>query len=623
MASIAHNNPWLRECEPDPFDPLVAASQLSEQCTPLDVVAGHLKDDGAFTTGCVSWMRERGYDPSDIGSFAKSVEVPQGLFVSSLKPLAKTERREALNGYMAQRPTAPMPSKVPDFEGWNRRVIYATEGSSSLKAKAAWAVFTEANRPEQMFSFGGRISWVKADRQSSVSLEQLSNDGFLFLHHVLIEWRDKDLFGPEWEREPETPVLKNMQANPHCPLPPLLGVRPAPVFGPGGVLADGWGYDAATKLFIWPRGLSIPFVPRVPTNADVAKARNLIEHELLGDFPFDDEASKTNAIAALLHPFVRPMISGATPLHLIDKPTPGTGGSLLAEAITFPALGESPPFMSAGKLEDEWRFRLFAELRGGPAVIVLDNITEQLKSETLASMLTAPDTVKDRIIRSSETVAVPVRNLWIATGNNMRLSNEMARRSVLSRMDANMERPEEGREFLHPRLMEWAREHRSELVWAALVMVQAWVAAGCPRGSKRKGSFDSWAETMSGIFEVVGIKGFMDNNDKLRQLSDVEGEAWKMFVEAWLETHGTSAVGAGELLDLAEEHLGQVVNLGSYGQSRSTKWGTTLRAKRGAVIAGHKITPDGTKQRAAQWRLVPVNQEGAKGEPDGIGSLDE
>jgi hypothetical protein len=32
-----------------------------------------------------------------------------------------------------------------------------------------------------------------------------------------------------------------------------------------------------------------------------------------------------------------------------------------------------------------------------------------------------------------------------------------------------------------------------------------------------------------------------------------------------------------------------------------------LRNKRGSVIAGHKITDAGTKQRAAQWRLVPVN----------------
>ena len=32
----------------------------------------------------------------------------------------------------------------------------------------------------------------------------------------------------------------------------------------------------------------------------------------------------------MLLPFVRELIDGPTPLHLIEKPTPGTGGTLLA-----------------------------------------------------------------------------------------------------------------------------------------------------------------------------------------------------------------------------------------------------------------------------------------------------
>ena len=37
-------------------------------------------------------------------------------------------------------------------------------------------------------------------------------------------------------------------------------------------------------------------------------------------------------MAAVLHPFVRPMISGPTPIHLFDKPQSGTGATLLADA---------------------------------------------------------------------------------------------------------------------------------------------------------------------------------------------------------------------------------------------------------------------------------------------------
>jgi hypothetical protein len=593
------------------FDSEWATSELAVDRTPFDVARTVLDDDGEFSPELVLWLLANGCDATDIGRFARRSNVPTSQFLAARKSMV--EAKSMTVGFVRESPPCTPPEKFPDFNGWERPQLFAPGGSSSGKAKQAWRVFRSANTPEQLFRFAGSVSWVKATSDEPGVLAKVSIDGFLFLHHALINWGFIQ-HGAWKECEPPAPVRKNMLADPHCPLPPLEGVRPAPVFGPGGVLTNDWGYDAPTKLFIWPRNLDIPLVPRAPTAADVAKAKHLIAEELLGDFPFDDEASKTNAIAALLHPFVRPMITGATPLHLIDKPTPGTGAGLLTEAITFPALGHAASMMSAGKLEDEWRFRLFAALLGGPAVIVIDNVNEQLKSETLTSMLTAPDTITDRVIRTSETVTVPVRNLWIANGNNVSLTKEMARRSLLIRMDANMEHPEEGREFRHLNLMEWAAEHRGELVWAALVMVQAWVAAGCHPGSKRKGSFDSWAATMSGIFETVGIPGFMENNDKLRQLADVESDAWTALVEAWLEQFGTASVGAGDLLPFAEEYLAQVVDLEGYGQAKSTKWGMTLRTKRGAVISGYKITSAGTKQRAAQWRLVRMEEAGTLGE---------
>jgi hypothetical protein len=174
-------------------------------------------------------------------------------------------------------------------------------------------------------------------------------------------------------------------------------------------------------------------------------------------------------------------------------------------------------------------------------------------------------------------------------------------------MDAGLEHPEEGRVFRHDQLIEWAEVHRGELVWAALVLVQAWVAAGMPAGSKSKGTFERWARTMGGILEVCGIPGFLGNNDKLRAYSDPEGDAWLAIVTAWSEQYGEKSVGAGELLSIAEEHLPDLAD--SYGTGRSTKWGTMLRSKRDAVIGGKRIVSAGTKQRAAQWRLVPMNQK--------------
>jgi len=60
---------------------------------------------------------------------------------------------------------------------------------------------------------------------------------------------------------------------------------------------------------------------------------------LLGDFPFADQASRANALALLLLPFVRPLIDGPTPLHLIEAAKPGTGKGLLADVVHAIATG--------------------------------------------------------------------------------------------------------------------------------------------------------------------------------------------------------------------------------------------------------------------------------------------
>ena len=49
---------------------------------------------------------------------------------------------------------------------------------------------------------------------------------------------------------------------------------------------------------------------------------------------------KAHAIALMFLPFVRDSITSPTPLHLIHKPTVGTGSTLLATACLTPALGQ-------------------------------------------------------------------------------------------------------------------------------------------------------------------------------------------------------------------------------------------------------------------------------------------
>ena len=215
----------------------------------------------------------------------------------------------------------------------------------------------------------------------------------------------------------------------------------------------------------------MPEIAESPTETEIVAARELLCEELFGDFPFTGAAERAHVVALLLLGFLRGMIIGPTPLHLIEKPTPGTGATLMVDAISTILTGEGASVMTEGRDDEEWRKRVTAKLRQIPSMVLIDNLRHKLDSSAMAAVLTAPFW-EDRILGVSEMTRLPIRCLWIATGNNPEFSNEMARRIVRIRLDANVEQPWHRSGFRHPDLMIWVRAPRARLVSACLTLCQ-------------------------------------------------------------------------------------------------------------------------------------------------------
>ena len=159
---------------------------------------------------------------------------------------------------------------------------------------------------------------------------------------------------------------------------------------------------------------------------------------------------------------------------------------------------------------------------------------------------------QDRWLGRSEMIHVPVRCAWLATGNNPALSNELARRSIRIRLDAKVDRPWLREHFKHPDLREWVRTHRAELIWAALTLGQAWIAAGRPEARPLLGMFEDYCNIMGGVLSVAGIPGFLGNLDEFYTASDAEGNAWRAFVASWADRYGTRDVGVVDLWKIVD-----------------------------------------------------------------------
>jgi putative DNA primase/helicase len=356
-------------------------------------------------------------------------------------------------------------------------------------------------------------------------------------------------------------------------------------------------------------GFRLPNIPDRPTPAEIGAAQSLLLGEMLGEFPFTGEAERAHALALLLLPFVRPMIAGPTPLHLIEKPAPGTGATLMVDAMSLVTTGVGASVMVEGRDEDEWRKRLTAKLRTIPTMLLIDNLRRRLDSSSVAAALTAPYW-EDRILGKSEMTRFPIRCTWVATGNNPQVSNEVARRLVRIRLDPHVDQPWMREGFRHPELLSWVRENRARLVAACLTLGRAWIASGQPRHRKTIGSFEGWSQVIGGILEVAGVPGFLDNLREMYETADAEGAIWRVFIAQWWDRHGTAQVGTSDLHQLALA-CEPPLPLGS-GNDRSqrTALGRGLVRMRDRVfdigISRVRLENRGEKQGAQRWRLTLV-----------------
>ena len=380
------------------------------------------------------------------------------------------------------RPTSPLPQ------------MRADDGDLARLTDRSWSLLFASNAPPWLYRCGGGPSWVERDDDGRPVPRPMTEDRLRHVLAQLVNWRKRAPNGDLVPAYPPPVLLKNLLATPDPALPVLAGIVTAPVFGSDGTLITEPGYHPAARLLYEPapelRAAAGPGATRRPQQ--IAAARSLLLDDLLGDFPFVGDAERAHALALLLLPFVRPMIAGPTPLHMVEKPAPGTGATLMVDAISIIATGTSASVMVEGRDEDEWRKRLTAKLREIPSILLIDNLRRQLDASSVAAALTAPYW-EDRVLGKSEMVRFPIRCVWIATGNNPQFSNEIARRMVRIRLDPHEDQPWLREGFRHPNLLAWVWQNRARLVAACLTLGRAWIAAGMPRHQKTIGSFEGWA----------------------------------------------------------------------------------------------------------------------------------
>lgn len=304
-------------------------------------------------------------------------------------------------------------------------------------------------------------------------------------------------------------------------------------------------YEPVSRLMYCPDpSLTLSPIPEHPNINEVHACVDILL-ELISDFPFADEPSRANALAILFSVLMRPVIAGHVPLAIVDAPVQGTGKTLLVATLGMIAVGSvATESIPAKQNDDEWRKKITSILLSAWPFVLLDNIPDNttIDSPSLAAALTTHEW-SDRLLGRNDTIRLPSRAVWAATGNNLRVAGDIPRRSFGIRLDANAERPWERTGFKISDLEQHVLANRGDLLAAALTVIRAWYTNGKPETPVRPlGSYEQWSRTIGSVLAFAGIDGFLGNLEQTQVVQDEDTQQWAAFFDAWWDAFGATSV---------------------------------------------------------------------------------
>lgn len=311
----------------------------------------------------------------------------------------------------------------------------------------------------------------------------------------------------------------------------LNGISEVPFLRPDGSICQIPGYDAMTGVLYQP-AVTFPQVPETPTLDDANRAvEELLE--VVCDFNFEAPEHKAAWLAALLTALARHAFEGPAPLFLVDANIRGAGKGLLCHTIGQIVLGRIMPVSSYSNDTEELRKKITAVAIAADPIVLLDNLEGKFGNDSLDRALTTTQW-KDRILGKSEQVDLPLMTVWFATGNNVLVAADTARRVVHIRLDVLDEHPEDRDGFKHPNLMGFVRENRGRLLVAALTLLSAYCRANRPsQDLTPMGSFEGWSDLVRSAVVWIGQPDPCLGRQRLVEFADTTADTLAQLIGAW------------------------------------------------------------------------------------------
>lgn len=328
----------------------------------------------------------------------------------------------------------------------------------------------------------------------------------------------------------------------------LVSLTSYPVFlGPTVELAEpGWNAQHGVYYDEPPALRSLPQID------DQERITTILE-DLTTDFPFKNEASRHNFYGLLLTPLLRPAIDGNVPMHMVLASLERTGKTKLVEEVLGGViLGRPADATQLAPREEEREKRILALLRRGDTVLHLDNVRDFVDSPSLASLLTSTS-FSGRVLGVTEMASVRNGLTVVATGNNVRATGEIVKRTVPIQLQPLTDSPEDRTDFKHPDLRGYVSQNRAQILGALIGLVERWRAGTRWLYPRPIGGYERWTALVGGILKEGLYTEWLGNYREWVRTSDPWSEDARQLLDAWVVRYPDSKVYAKDLLALATD----------------------------------------------------------------------
>jgi hypothetical protein len=352
-------------------------------------------------------------------------------------------------------------------------------------------------------------------------------------------------------------------------------------------------------------------IKAIPTKDDAIESLSLLL-DLFKECCFGSPLDKACAIGMVLTAFSRNLYESA-PMFATSANAAGAGKGTISAIVSLLLTGR-PSSGLTQFIPDEVEFakQLVSSLLEAPPIVNFDNVKENVVfgGATIESLLTT-DTLKKRVLGVSKDVNLSTRLLWTVNGNNLRLTTDMIRRTILINLVSQEENPQE-RVFERKDIFDYVSKNRRKYISAALTVLKAFILTNPPfTNVSPLNSFVQWDGIVRQCLLWLGQPDIVQSQKTLQE-DDESKETFRVFLLAWREKYGSAKQSLSDVIKRASNDDAFRAAIAPYAEDKHGKlsvraFGRNIRAHKNAIVSGMQLKRSETMSNGSyDWKVEPT-----------------